>query len=539
MGLWDKLKKWLLEGGGAPAQRPPIPSPPAAPAWLPAPPQRQPPPPPVQRENPYVAPELFLDAQELRRRALRINPQRTAWIGRVDTIPPQTDERTALIDRGLILRGLLTEEQIKSIHQVGDQWLVHHEAVRLASQAGEKAGAEAVEKLRAERLARKAAKKQAAAERKARRAAAIARRKAEEIDFLGRGVSEGLADVRSNLEELQRRGLPVLAKPREVAQALGVTLAQLRWLCFHSEAVEKPHYATFKVPKRSGGERLLSAPMPHLARAQEWVLRHILDRLPTEPSAHGFIRGRSTVTNAVPHVGRDIVVNLDLSDFFPSIGFFRVRGVFQAIGYSPAVATVLALLCTNAPRREVELDGRKLFVATGWPALPQGACTSPAISNQVARKLDRRLAGMSAKHGWIYTRYADDLTFSASAGKREDVALLMARVRHIVGEEGFALNPDKGRVQRVSRRQSVTGVVVNRKLSAPREEVRRLRAILHAAGKTGLDAQNREQLPYFRAHLRGRIAYVMMIDRRRGSELMGRLDELEARSGQGAAGRTR
>src|SRR5262249_22202101 len=146
---------------GATARPPPQRTQPVAPAQ-----QRAQPAPQQQRENPYVAPELFLSAEELRKRALRINPQRTAWIGRVDTIPPQTDERTALIDRGLILRGLLTEEQLAEIHKVGDQWLVHHEAVRLATLAGQQAASDAVEKLKAERLARKAAKKRAAAERK-------------------------------------------------------------------------------------------------------------------------------------------------------------------------------------------------------------------------------------------------------------------------------------------------------------------------------------------------------------------------------------
>ena len=169
---------------------------------------------------------------------------------------------------------------------------------------------------------------------------------------------------------------------------------------------------------------------------------------PVEDPAHGFVKGRSTLSCALPHVGKGVVVNLDLSDFFPTITFARVRGVFQRLGYSPAVATVLALLCTEPPRAPVELDGHRTWAAVGPRALPQGACTSPAISNQVARKLDRRLRGMSAKHGFTYTRYADDLTFSSPRGERppSDVPMLLARVRHIVGEEGFALNPRKGRV---------------------------------------------------------------------------------------------
>ncbi len=315
----------------------------------------------------------------------------------------------------------------------------------------------------------------------------------------------------------------MLATPADVAQALALPIPKLRWLCFHNEAAGRTHYITFQIPKRSGGLRTLSAPHETLAAAQEWVLRNLLDKLPAEAPAHGFIAGRSTVSNALPHLNRALVVNLDLSDFFPTIVFPRVRGFFQSLGYSPAVSTVLALLCTEAPRRKVEYQGQAYQVACGPRALPQGACTSPAISNQIAKKLDRRLAGMSKKHGWTYTRYADDLTFSA--GDQDglppeiNTPMLLARVRHVVQDEGFALNPDKGRLQRRAGRQSVTGIVVNDKPGVPRDEVRQLRAILHQAQKTGLAAQNREGRAGYEAWLLGKIAYVMMVDRKKGEAL--------------------
>ncbi len=352
--------------------------------------------------------------------------------------------------------------------------------------------------------------------------------RAEDIVFLGRGVSAGLKDRRSLVEELERRGLPVLSSPADIARALDLTIPQLRWLAFHAEAAERTHYVHFDVPKRSGGTRHLAAPHARLAAAQRWILTHILERLPVEDSAQGFVKTRSTVTNAAPHVGRGVVANLDLSDFFPSIGFRRVRGVFRRLGYSEAAATILALLCTEALRRAVEYDGRRYFVAVGERALPQGACTSPALSNQVARKLDRRLRGMCQRHGWAYTRYADDLTFSAGPERRGQVPALVARVRHIVQEEGFAINVRKGRVQRRGGRQEVTGVVVNDRLALARDEVRRLRAILHGARRTGLTAQNREGRPHFAAWLRGKIAYLTMIDRPRGLAYLRQLEALRA-----------
>src|SRR5262249_55471596 len=135
----------------------------------------------------------------------------------------------------------------------------------------------------------------------------------------------------------------------------------------------------------------------------------------------------------------------------------------------------------------------------------------------------RRLSGASKKLGFTYTRYADDLTFSAKAAEA-NVGLLLARVRHVVTEEGFAINPKKGRVQRRNRRQEVTGVVVNEKLGASRDELRKLRAILHNATKTGLASQNRDKHPHFEAWLRGKIGYVMMLDPTKGKALSDALD---------------
>jgi len=473
------------------------------------------PPPRRPERNPYEAGDILrFSPEEMRARALKNNPWKTGWTDRVDVIPPLSDEETALIDRGLILRGLLTEEQVREIHRVGDLWLEHHQAHKLAKTQAAKSAQDAIRAMREEAAQRKADKKRAAEERKRKHAELVARRKKTDIIFVGPGVSSRLNDRRCHVEALQQRGLPVLATPADLAQAMGLEVPVLRWLCFHAEAAVHPHYVQFEVPKRSGGTRLLSAPMPKLAAAQRWVLDEILGKLPVEDAAHGFVAKRSTVTNAVPHQGRDVVINLDLKDFFPSITFPRLRGVFAGLGYSPAVATLLALLCTECPRRCVAYAGKRYHVAVGERGLPQGACTSPAPRNQVARKLDKRLVGLARKEGWRYTRYADDLTFSAPRGHRGKLPGMLARIRHVVREEGFRIQEKKGRVQRAAGRQTVTGIVVNEpgKLGLAREEVRRLRAIVHNAEKTGLAAQNRDGHPDFRAHLMGKIGYLSMVD---------------------------
>jgi RNA-directed DNA polymerase len=473
-------------------------------------------------KDPYdVGAILSLGKEELRARALQIIPWRTAWIGRVDVIPPESDERTALIDRGLELRGLLSRAQITEIHRIGDLWLRHKDGARLAESVAAKNVEEALAQARIQKQLAKEEKKRVSVERAAQRATEIQRRKREDITYLGRGVSFGLSDRRSHVEKLKELGLPQLSSPADLAKALGLSVPTLRGLAFHAEATRTRHYVTFEVPKRSGGTRQLSSPLPRMKAAQAWILEHILEKLPTESPAHGFIAGRSTVTNARPHAGKPIVVNQDLVDFFPTITFGRVRGVFLRIGYSPAVATVLALLTTEAPRQEAKYAGTTYWVALGPRSLPQGACTSPALSNQIAVRLDRRLLGLANKRGFVYTRYADDLSFSGGVEMNEKLAPLLASVRHVVEEEGFSLHLQKGRVQRKGGRRTVTGIVVNEphKLAVPREEIRKLRAILHNAKKTGLAAQNREGHPHFEAWLRGKIAYVSMIDRPRGEQL--------------------
>src|SRR5258706_3750751 len=401
-----------------------------------------------------------LTSDQVKRRARGVgslfsNP----WFGRRDLIPPISDDRTVLVDRGMVGIGLLTPEQLVEIHDVGAMM------EKLRPDSGKAAGIadEAVRLDEEEEKQRKEQKKAEAAERQRRHAEDVARRKQTDIVFLGRGVSGGLADRRANIEKLQRLQLPALATPADVARALNQPVPRLRWLAFHSEASAVTHYVRFQVPKKSGGLRELSAPHRDLSAAQQWLLMHVLEKIPVHDAAHGFVPGRSTMSNAVPHVGRAVVVNLDLKDFFPSITFPRVKGIFQELGYSPAAATILALLCTECPRRQVEYNGKTWFVATGPRALPQGACTSPTLSNLLSRRLDARLAGLARKLGFTYTRYADDLTFSGTPETLRLIGYLLARVRHIVAGEGLAVNEEKTRVQRPNMRQGVTGIVANQR----------------------------------------------------------------------------
>ena len=391
--------------------------------------------------------------------------------------------------------------------------------------------------LAAERRRRWEESKKRRAERKQARAEAHARWlemwkevKAQTITHLGVGVSAGLAGNFSDAGALEARGLPVVHDGGQLAAAMGISLSRLRWLTFHRRGATLVHYHRYEVEKRTGGARCISAPKPALKAAQAWVLERVLAKLPVEAEAYGFVPGRSIVTNARPHVGRGVLINLDLRDFFPTVTFRRVKGLFHAIGYGEQVATVLALLCTEPPRVAAEVGERRYYVALGERVLPQGAATSPAITNALCRTMDRRLAGLGRKLGFVYTRYTDDLTFSAE-GEKPAVGKLLRGVRMVVAAEGFAEHASKTHVMRQGRRQEVTGVTVNTRTTLDRRQRRELRAILHNAARHGLASQNRDKRPDFAAYLRGRVAFVCMVDPERAERWRA---DLRAALGEGS-----
>lgn len=320
------------------------------------------------------------------------------------------------------------------------------------------------------------------------------------------GASQRHREAKMEPEKLARYGLPVLGSEQALAAWLGIPLSRLRWFTHDRPADTVWHYVAYTLPKRSGGQRLILAPKRELKALQRHILRALLDRVPPSEVAHGFVAGRSIVTNAAPHVGKQVVLNLDLENFFPSLIFPRVRGLFITLGYSFSVASALALLCTGHEREPFEYDNKQYFVSVGPRHLVQGAPTSPALANLMAYRLDRRLLGLARKHGFAYTRYADDLTFSGD--DLSEALFLLNVLPHLIRDEGFTLNRAKTHLFRPSARQMVTGLVVNEELGTPRTLRRRLRAILHNARTTGLAAQNHENHEDFRAYLLGLIGFI-------------------------------
>jgi RNA-directed DNA polymerase len=335
--------------------------------------------------------------------------------------------------------------------------------------------------------------------------------------------------------------LPPILNAGELADWLGVTTDELDWFAdlrtleFERNQGRLRHYHYRPLMKRFGQVRLIEAPKSRLKEIQRRILRAILGQIPSHDAAHGFCAGRSIMTFATPHVGKKVVLKIDLQDFFPSISAARIQSVFRAVGYPEGVADLLAGLCTNVTPEDVwqggQAESRLLLQEARWRYsrlhLPQGAPTSPALANLCAYRMDCRLSGLARSAGAIYTRYADDLAFSG-----DDQFLRVARRFHVhvcatVMEEGFSVHHRKTRMMQQGVRQRVAGIVVNNRLNVPREDFDRLKATLTNCIRLGPQSQNRGGLDDFRHHLNGRVSFVESLNPAKGQRLRSLYDRIE------------
>jgi len=324
--------------------------------------------------------------------------------------------------------------------------------------------------------------------------------------------------LRATDEEIAAR-FRTLATRAEVAELLEIPESYLRRILY---ARREPHnYREFSIRKRRGGIRKISVPPTDL-RILQAKLNHVFQLVYRKKrEAQGFVRGRGILSNAALHVGKRWVLNVDLADFFPSINFGRVRGMLMAPPYSVgrAAATVLSQICCSAE------------------GLPQGAPSSPMLSNMVCGRLDGELGALARRHHATVSRYADDISFSlrqhdfpaelayAPLGWIGSNVVIGSALQHVIESNGFTLNPEKSRLQLAYCRQEVTGIGVNVFPNVSRSLVREARAMLHAWDKFGelaaereflrrFDTQNRRAgsaTPSFRRVLKGKLDYIQMV----------------------------
>jgi hypothetical protein len=338
--------------------------------------------------------------------------------------------------------------------------------------------------------------------------------------------------------------VPAIASVGALAEFLQIDTPTLDWLAdvrslerrAHDERLRSYRYAA--LPRAGGPVRVIERPKPRLKAAQRRILHDILDWIPTHDAAHGFVRGRSAATHARAHVGQYALMRLDLEDFFASVPAGRAYATFRTAGYPEAVAHSLTGLTTNVVSRafwfgltrphdpRLIAPHHRLGRRLAYPHLPQGAPTSPALANLAAFGLDRRLTGLAASFGLVYTRYADDLTFSGPRSLVRASTRLRKQVAEIAATEGFRVNPRKSTLTTRAARQVTCGIVVNERPNIARHEYDTLKAILHNVARDGPAAHNREAVPDLRAHLLGRIAWVASLNPPRGQKLRDRLDAI-------------
>lgn len=307
--------------------------------------------------------------------------------------------------------------------------------------------------------------------------------------------------------------VPQLATEGELADCLRLpSTATLDWLTLphRRRKTVVDHYHRRSNRKRDGTIRWIEQPRPVLMGVQRTIARHIVNHIPLHGSAHGFRLQHSIASCAEPHVGTEVVLRMDLNDFFGSISFARVRTLFGIAGYPSRVATTLAWLCTAQPVADIGLSRTRL---------PQGAPTSPSLANAVAFRLDRRLHGLSRLLDVTYTRYADDLIFSGNDNFAGRTQRFVTSAAAIAMDEGFQINFRKTRVMRCGHQQRVLGLSVNQRLNTPRVEYETLRAILYNCVRFGPYTQNHRQHTRFRESLQGRIAHIANIHTARGEKL--------------------
>ncbi|WP_419653199.1 reverse transcriptase family protein, partial [Thiolapillus sp.] len=307
---------------------------------------------------------------------------------------------------------------------------------------------------------------------------------------------------------------------------------------------EDENYRLFAVKKRSGGRRFLHAPCGTLSIVQEFLNSEILQRISPHPAAFAFYPGGGIRECAQRHCDAKWLLHFDLKDFFHHVTEVEVFEIFKSLGYRPLLAFEMSRICTTTklPRRLSKLckfpksyrdpDENFPYPVSRWGVLPQGASTSPMLSNLAARSLDDELSTYARSNGFVYTRYADDLTFSAARlPKGKSISRIRKEIVGLVVECGFVENKSKFRVSGPGSRKVVLGLLVDgERPRLTKATAKRIDRLLHAISKYGLVEVSRHERfdsAYgFYNHISGLIAYTKDVDVGRWEDFNGRFQKI-------------
>lgn len=290
-----------------------------------------------------------------------------------------------------------------------------------------------------------------------------------------------------NTELLRMLNCPVFGTFDEMSRTMHVSRLALSLYSTYSHR----YYRRYHITKANGSPREIRQPNPTMKGLQAWILRNVLDKLQPSQYATAFVKKKGLIDNVLPHRQNRFFLCLDMEDFFTTISTRRVAKIFGLVGYGHRMAKVLARICT--------CDG----------SLPQGSVTSPALSNLIAAKLDRRIAGFAERRGIAYTRYADDITLSS--GNPHILSASIHRVLGIIKSEHFRPNDAKTRLLGPRRCCHITGLIKNTnddRFGIGRQKKRRMRSIMyHSVRGTRTDVYYRD-----RESIEGWLSFVNSVD---------------------------
>ncbi|MGG1017066.1 reverse transcriptase domain-containing protein [Bacillus subtilis] len=325
------------------------------------------------------------------------------------------------------------------------------------------------------------------------------------------GKSQQFIDATlSYVDKLNSMQLPVIFSIKHLALTLDYPYNKILDIANHSEK----YYKSFKIRKKRNPQqfRRILAPNPDLKVIQRWIYNNILKNIEPDESSVGFSQGCSIQKAAAMHTNQEVVLRVDLSNFFENITQKQVYYVFRNLGYHKNLAVDLAKLTT-------------IYTKEG-SYLPQGAPTSPALSNLVVRKMDKRLRCLSEKLGVNYTRYADDLIIS---GNKKDIPRL-GLIKQIIKEEGFKLNSEKTAIQRAGNKQLVLGLTVTNGVHVPKDFKKEIWTHLRYCKKYGpidhLRYINKSDKGAFKDWLFGKISFVKSVEPAVGEKMMNLFNEI-------------
>ena len=290
-------------------------------------------------------------------------------------------------------------------------------------------------------------------------------------------------------KKLYDQGLPIISSPKHFSMLVGL---QHDYICRMAYAPQH-FYRHFEILKSNGASRPIDEPLPDLKYVQRWILSNILEKIVVSPYAKAFVKKRGIKENARFHRNQTVVVSMDIKNFFPSISIHDIVAIFKELGYFDNVSNFIAHLCCYQY------------------SLPQGAPTSPYLSNLRMKEFDQKVAAFTKQNGIRYTRYADDLTFSGAF----DANHMINTISSWLFSEGFTANSSKTRVAHRNARQEITGIVVNEHMQVPKLYRKKIRQEVYFIQKFGLDShlsQLGETHKNYLNHLLGKINHARYVN---------------------------